>query len=43
MLRIIIKAFRNMIINEYLRQVEGRELPKFHKKLLDYQKEISHL
>ena len=39
----IIKGFANMIINEYLRQVEGRELPKFHKKLLDYQKEMSHL
>ena len=42
MLRIIIKAFRNMIINEYLRQVEGRELPKLHKKLLDYQKELTN-
>ena len=39
----IIKGFANMIINEYLRQVEGRELPKLHKRLLDYQKEISHL
>ena len=37
----IIKGFANMIINEYLRQVEGRELPKLHKKLLDYQKELN--